>query len=108
MASTIPEVTDATFQSEVLESELPVLVEFTAAWCGPCKAIVPTLEGLMGKHAGRLKVIQVDTEVSRSIAERYRVMAMPTMIVFQKGQPVGQLVGAHKDKLVALAAQFAS
>ncbi len=104
----IPEVTDATFQSEVLDAELPVLVEFTASWCGPCKAIEPALEALMRQHAGKLKVAQLDVEASREVAERYRVMAMPTMIVFQGGQPAGQLVGAHKDKLAKLAEQFAS
>ncbi len=104
----IPEVTDASFQAEVLKAELPVLVEFTAAWCGPCKAIEPTLERLMGQHAGKLKVVQLDVEASRDVAQRYRVMAMPTMIVFQRGAPAGQLVGAHADKLRALAAQFAA
>jgi thioredoxin 1 len=101
----IPEVTDATFQKEVLEADLPVLVDFTAPWCGPCKTIVPALESLVASQAGKLKVTQLNVDESQETAQRYRVMSLPTVIVFQKGQVAGQVIGAHKDKILALASQ---
>jgi thioredoxin 1 len=103
----IPEVTDATFQVEVLDSKVPVLVDFTAPWCGPCKTIVPALESLVTSHAGKLKVTQLNVDESQEIAQRYRVMSMPTIIVFRGGQVAGQVVGAHKDKILALAQEVA-
>lgn len=104
----IPEVTDAAFQTEVLDSKVPVLVTFTAPWCGPCRAIFPALESLARSHAGKLKVIQLNVDESQEVAQRYRVMSMPTIIAFRDGQASGQVIGAYKDKVLALAEQVAS
>jgi thioredoxin 1 len=105
-SSKLPEVNDDNFQAEVLDSPLPVLVEFTADWCGPCRAIEPALVSLAARGAGKLKVAQLDVERSHELAQQFRVMSMPTMIVFRNGRPVGQLVGAHAGKLQALAEPF--
>lgn len=87
-------VTDQTFDSEVLESPLPVLVDFWAAWCGPCRAIAPVVDELAGEFAGRLKVVKVDTDGSGETAQRYQVLSIPTLMLFKNGQPVERVVGA--------------
>lgn len=96
----VTSVTDDTFQAEVLESELPVVVDFWAAWCGPCRAMSPILEELAAERDD-LRVVKVDTEANLETAARYGVMAMPTFMVFRDGAPVGQLVGSRpKRRLV--------
>ncbi|MGV2921126.1 thioredoxin [Streptomyces alfalfae] len=102
-AAGVAEVTDADFEAEVLrEADRPVLVEFTADWCGPCRQLAPVLSELAREEADRIKVLQLDVDRSPEAAIAYRVLSAPTMIVFRKGEPVKQMVGARaKRKLLA-------
>ena len=90
-------VTDNSFQAEVLESELPVVVDFWATWCGPCRVMSPILEEIAAERDD-LRVVKVDTEANLEVATRYGVMAMPTFMVFRDGAPVGQLVGSRPKR----------
>jgi len=87
-------VTDATFQKEVLESEVPVLVDFYADWCGPCKMIAPSVEQLATEFAGKAKVLKLDVDSNGQTAQNYRVMSIPTLLVFKGGKVVDTIVGA--------------
>ncbi|PWI42626.1 thioredoxin [Streptomyces sp. ICBB 8177] len=88
-------VTDETFAEEVLASDLPVLVDFTAAWCGPCRMIVPVLATLSGEMADRLKVVRLDVDSNPATTAAYGVLSMPTLMVFRAGEPVKSLIGAR-------------
>ena len=87
-------VTDSTFNDEVLNSEKPVLVDFWATWCGPCKMVAPVLEEIAREHGDKLTVAKLDIDQNQATARDYQVMSIPTMIVFQGGKPVKQIVGA--------------
>jgi thioredoxin 1 len=91
---TLPEVTDATFDAEVLESADPVLVDFTAAWCPPCRVMKPVLAEL-ATELPDVRVVQLDTDEHKAAAVRYQVLAMPTFLLFRGGAPVLRLVGAR-------------
>ncbi len=84
---------DTNFTSEVLESNLPVLVDFFTSWCGPCKMLAPILEELEAKYAGRLKVVKVNAEEAMDISGAYDIMSVPTLIMFVNGQPLDELDG---------------
>ncbi|MBP1162515.1 thioredoxin 1 [Rhodococcus sp. PvR044] len=86
--------TDAAFAADVLSSETPVLVEFTASWCPPCKMVAPVLEQIADEEAGRLAVIALDVDENPGIAREYQVMSMPTMALFIGGDVVTTMVGA--------------
>ncbi|MEV4437432.1 thioredoxin [Streptomyces sp. NPDC049577] len=88
-------VTDDTFEDEVLASELPVLVEFTAAWCGPCRQIAPVLKELATEEAGRLRIVEIDVDTNPRTQAAYNVLSMPTLMLFRAGEPVKSLVGAR-------------
>jgi thioredoxin 1 len=90
-------VTDDTFQAEVLESERPVVVDFWAAWCGPCHLMSPILEEI-AQERDDLRVVKVDTDANQRVAAEYGVLSMPTFMVFRDGAPVGQIVGARPKK----------
>src|SRR5438552_16469144 len=94
MAKQVTEVTDATFQAAVLESPQPVLVDFTATWCPPCRAIKPSLEELATEYQGRAKIVAVDVDQSQLTSEQFGIRAMPTLLMFNGGKVVSQLVGA--------------
>ena len=98
-------VTSADFQSKVLESDVPVLVDFFATWCGPCRMLAPVLEEVAAEVAGKAKVVKLDIDQSPDIAQRYGVMGVPTLIVFENGQVKRQTVGAQpKQNVLALLA----
>lgn len=86
-------VNDTNFQSEVLQSELPVLVDFYADWCGPCKMLAPVVEKVADKYAGKAKVVKINTDDSPRTAQNYQVRGIPTLLVFAGGQPVDRKVG---------------
>ncbi|MCL8208536.1 MAG: thioredoxin [Actinomycetia bacterium] len=86
-------VTEQTFEQEVLKADLPVLVDFWAEWCGPCRLIAPIVEELAGEYAGRLKVVKVDVDDNQHLAMRYSIMSIPTLGVFKGGQMVERIVG---------------
>lgn len=92
MASPIT-VTDSSFRHEVLEADVPVLVDFWAQWCPPCKMVAPIVEELASEYEGRMKVAKVDTDTCPSIAGEYQVMSIPTLMVFRGGQPLGSVIG---------------
>ena len=87
-------VTEETFSTEVLMSREPVLVDFWAAWCGPCRIIAPTVEELVIEYKGRLKVVKVDVDQNQDIAVRYGVQSIPTLMVFKDGKMVERVLGA--------------
>ncbi|GGS97016.1 MULTISPECIES: thioredoxin [Streptomyces] len=97
-AAGVPEVGDADFDKEVLASELPVLVEFTADWCPPCRQMAPVLSALAAEEGERLKVVQLDVDHNPETTNAYKVLSMPTFMVFQGGEPVKSMVGARPKR----------
>ncbi len=98
----ITSVTDATFADEVLNSDLPVLVDFWAEWCPPCHRLVPVLEELAGEFAGRARIVKLDVDENPETSRAYGILSMPTLSVFRDGQRVSQVVGAQpKSRLRA-------
>jgi thioredoxin 1 len=86
--------TDAEFETEVLQSNLPVLVDFWAEWCGPCKMIAPILDQLAGEYAGRLKIVKLNIDENPQTPPRYNIRSIPTLLLFDKGSVAAQQVGA--------------
>jgi thioredoxin 1 len=96
-------VSTTEFEEKVLNSDVPVLVDFWAEWCGPCKAIGPFVEQLASEYSGRARVYKVDVDNESDLAQRYGVMSIPALLVFKDGKVVDQMVGAAgKDKIAAL------
>lgn len=83
------------FDDEVLKSDKPVLIDFWAVWCGPCRMVSPIIKELAADYAGKIKVGEVNVDEQRSIAERYRIMSIPTVYLFKDGQPVDKIIGAR-------------
>lgn len=93
------------FDRTVLEAEAPVLVEFYADWCAPCKIVAPVLDEIAGKQQGKLLVVKLDTDHAPEISQRYGIRGIPTLILFRKGNEVGRTVGADAGAIRALAEQ---
>jgi len=87
-------VLDSTFKSEVLDSPIPVLVDFWATWCAPCRAIAPVVEELASSYKGKLKVAKVDVDSNNEVAQQFGIRSIPTLLIFKGGRVVEQLVGA--------------
>ncbi|MFF4473262.1 thioredoxin [Streptomyces sp. NPDC001599] len=94
----MPEVTDADFAAEVIGSELPVLVEFTADWCPPCRQMAPVLSALADEEGDRLRVVQLNVDRNPATTNAYKVLSMPTFMVFRGGEPVKSMVGSRPKR----------
>jgi thioredoxin len=100
--ATIPEVSDANFQAEVLESDVPVLVDFWAPWCGPCRIVAPVLEQMADEREGELKIVKLNVDDNQQTAAAFEVLSIPTLILFRAGQVAKKVIGAYpKRKLEA-------
>jgi thioredoxin 1 len=101
MSENIVTITDANFETEVIKSRLPVLLDFSANWCGPCKAIAPLLDKLAVEYTGKIKVGKLDVDENQTTAQKYRVFSIPTLLLFKEGQVIGQSVGLVSKEKVA-------
>lgn len=102
MSENISAVTDSSFEQEVLKSDIPVLVDFWAEWCGPCRMIAPILEQVADENVGKLKVVKLNVDENTETPQKFAIRGIPTMILFKDGKPAATQVGAvHKAQLSA-------
>ncbi len=100
MAGSLSEVTDSNFQAEVLESDKPVLVDFWAPWCGPCRVVGPVLEEIAAERPDDLRIVKLNTDENQQTAAQFQVLSIPTMILFKGGQPVKTVIGAYPKQKI--------
>ncbi|MES2965942.1 MAG: thioredoxin [Bdellovibrionota bacterium] len=107
MAANISNTSDTAFEADVIKDSVPVLVDFWAEWCGPCKALAPKLEEIAGELAGKAKIVKVDVDANPDSAAKYGVRGIPTLVLFKDGKEVGRLVGNQpKDAIVTMLKSF--
>ncbi|MER6395896.1 MULTISPECIES: thioredoxin [unclassified Kitasatospora] len=95
MAGATTTVTDATFKADVLDSDKPVLVDFWATWCGPCRQVAPILDEIAAEHSDKLTIAKLDVDANQQTAAQYNVISIPTLIVYKGGEPVKSITGAR-------------
>jgi thioredoxin 1 len=93
-SANVKQVTDKSFESDVLQAEQPTLVDFWATWCGPCRQIAPMVDAIADEYKGRLNVAKVDVDSNQLVAQQYMISSIPRLLIFKGGKVVGQLVGA--------------
>ena len=102
MSEKVSEVTDSSFEKDVLQSSKPVLVDFWAAWCAPCRALAPRVEAVAARRAGAVRVVKIDIDQNPLAAQRYGVRAIPTLILFNQGREVERLLGVVSEAEIEL------
>ena len=101
MGATTREVNEAEFQQEVLDSSMPVLVDFTAEWCGPCKMLSPIVDEIASQYEGKLRVVKVDADANENVMQQYGILGLPTLMLFKNGEVVERITGFKpKDKIL--------
>ncbi len=107
MAQSIDVLTGATFDEEVASSPVPIVVDFWAEWCGPCRMVAPVLESIVAEHDGKIRIAKLNVDDAPDVARRYEIMSIPTLLVFQDGVPKKRLIGAKgKAQLVSELEEF--